>query len=139
MKLNVAVFFGGESVEHEVSVISAHQAIAALNKDKYNVIPIYVSKERKLYYSDKLNDMNFFKDLNKVIAESTQISLASIDNKVTIIPVKHSMFGKKDFGTIDVAIPVMHGTNGEDDGKYAGHGTCYTRFPRNAKSTICWM
>ena len=44
MKLNVAVFFGGESVEHEVSVISAHQAIAALNKDKYNVIPIYVSK-----------------------------------------------------------------------------------------------
>ena len=68
MKLNVAVFFGGESVEHEVSVISAHQAIAALNKDKYNVIPIYVSKERKLYYSDKLNDMNFFKDLNKVIA-----------------------------------------------------------------------
>lgn len=114
MKLNVAVFFGGESVEHEVSVISAHQAIAALNKDKYNVIPIYVSKERKLYYSDKLNDMNFFKDLNKVIAESTQISLASIDNKVTIIPVKHSMFGKKDFGTIDVAIPVMHGTNGED-------------------------
>ena len=114
MKLNVAVFFGGESVEHEVSVISAHQAIAALNKDKYNVIPIYVSKERKLYYSEKLNDMNFFKDLNKVIAESTQISLASIDNKVTIIPVKHSMFGKKDFGTIDVAIPVMHGTNGED-------------------------
>ncbi len=114
MKLNVAVFFGGESVEHEVSIISAHQAIAAFNKDKYNIIPIYVSKERKLYYSEKLNDMNFFKNLNTVVSESTQVTLVSIDNKVTIIPVKHSLFQKKELGTIDVAIPVMHGTNGED-------------------------
>ena len=37
MKLNTAVFFGGESVEHEVSIISAHQAIEALDKEKYNV------------------------------------------------------------------------------------------------------
>ncbi len=114
MKLNVAVFFGGESVEHEVSIISAHQAISALNKDKYNVIPIYVSKERKLYYSEKLFDISFFKNLTQVTQESTQITLVSLDNKVTMIPVKHSLFQKKELGTIDVAIPVMHGTNGED-------------------------
>jgi D-alanine-D-alanine ligase len=114
MKLNVAVFFGGESVEHEVSIISAHQGISALDKEKYNVIPIYVSKERKLYYSEKLNDMSFFKDLNKVVSESTQITLANIDNKVRILPVKHSLFGKKELGTIDVVIPIMHGTNCED-------------------------
>ena len=35
MKLNVLVFFGGESVEHEISVLSAHQAMEALDKDKY--------------------------------------------------------------------------------------------------------
>lgn len=114
MKLNIAVFFGGESVEHEVSIISAHQAMEALDQEKYNVIPIYVAKNRRLYMSDLLNDMKNFKDLNGLISKCTQVTLANVDNKVVILPVKTSLFGKKELGTIDVAIPVMHGTNGED-------------------------
>lgn len=114
MKLNIAVFFGGESVEHEVSIISAHQAIEALDKNKYNVIPVYVSKERKLYVSDLLKDMSNYKDLKHLISQCTQVSIASEDNRVVIRPVKTSLFGRKELGTIDVAIPVMHGTNGED-------------------------
>ena len=111
MKLNIAVFFGGESVEHEVSIISAHQAI---DKNKYNVIPVYVSKERKLYVSDLLKDMSNYKDLKHLISQCTQVSITSEDNRVVIRPVKPSLFGPKELGTIDVAIPVMHGTNGED-------------------------
>ena len=114
MKLNIAVFFGGESVEHEVSIISAHQAIEALDKNKYNVIPVYVSKERKLYVSDLLKDMSNYKDLKHLISQCTQVSITSEDNRVVIRPVKTSLFGPKELGTIDVAIPVMHGTNGED-------------------------
>lgn len=114
MKLNIAVFFGGESVEHEVSIISAHQAIEALDKNKYNVIPVYVSKERKLYVSDLLKDMSNYKDLKQLISQCTQVSITSEDNRVVIRPVKPSLFGPKELGTIDVAIPVMHGTNGED-------------------------
>lgn len=114
MKLNIAVFFGGESVEHEVSIISAHQAIEALDKNKYNVIPVYVSKERKLYVSDLLKDMSNYKDLKQLISQCTQVSITSEDNRVVIRPVKPSLFGRKELGTIDVAIPVMHGTNGED-------------------------
>ena len=114
MKLNIAVFFGGESVEHEVSIISAHQAIEALDKNKYNVIPVYVSKERKLYVSDLLKDMSNYKDLKQLISQCTQVSITSEDNRVVIRPVKVSLFGRKELGTIDVAIPVMHGTNGED-------------------------
>ena len=114
MKLNIAVFFGGESVEHEVSIISAHQAIEALDKNKYNVIPVYVSKERKLYVSDLLKDMSNYKDLKHLISQCTQVSITSEDNRVVIRPVKPSLFGHKELGTIDVAIPVMHGTNGED-------------------------
>ena len=114
MKLNIAVFFGGESVEHEVSIISAHQAIEALDKNKYNVIPVYVSKERKLYVSDLLKDMSNYKDLKHLISQCTQVSITSEDNRVVIRPVKPSLFGPKELGTIDVAIPVMHGTNGED-------------------------
>ena len=114
MKLNIAVFFGGESVEHEVSIISAHQAIEALDKNKYNVIPVYVSKERKLYVSDLLKDMSNYKDLKHLISQCTQVSITSENNRVVIRPVKPSLFGPKELGTIDVAIPVMHGTNGED-------------------------
>ena len=114
MKLNIAVFFGGESVEHEVSIISAHQAIEALDKNKYNVIPVYVSKERKLYVSDLLKDISNYKYLKHLISQCTQVSITSEDNRVVIRPVKPSLFGPKELGTIDVAIPVMHGTNGED-------------------------
>lgn len=114
MKLNIAVFFGGESVEHEVSIISAHQAIEALDKNKYNVIPVYVSKERKLYVSDLLKDISNYKDLKHLISQCTQVSITSEDNRVVIRPVKPSLFSPKELGTIDVAIPVMHGTNGED-------------------------
>lgn len=114
MKLNVAVFYGGESVEHEVSIISAHQAMNALDKEKYNVLPIYVSKDQKMYYSEQLRDMNFNKNLKAVVEQCPQITIATIDNHIVIQPIKRSLFGKKILNTIDVAIPVMHGTNGED-------------------------
>jgi len=114
MKLNVAVFFGGESVEHEVSIISAHQAMEAMDENKYHIIPVYVAKDRRLYCSDLLRDMKNFKDLNALKNQCTQVSIVSEDNKVIIKPVKTKLFGAKDLGTIDVAIPVMHGTNGED-------------------------
>ena len=114
MKLNTAVFFGGESVEHEVSIISAHQAIAAMDPDRYNVIPVYVAKNRKLYVGEALNDIANFKNLNTLIESCTQVTIVLEDSHVVIKPVKSSLFGKKDLGTIDVAIPVMHGTNGED-------------------------
>ena len=114
MKLNVGVFFGGESVEHEVSIISAHQAMEALDKNKYNVIPVYITKGRKLFVGEDLWDMNNYKDLKALENKLTQVSLVLEDNKVVIKPVKASLFSKKELGTIDVAIPVMHGTNGED-------------------------
>lgn len=114
MKLNVAVFFGGESVEHEVSIISAQQAIAALDAEKYNIIPVYIAKDRKMYVSELLNDIRNFRDLRDLTARCTQITIARIDSRAVILPVKSSLFGRRELGTIDVAIPVMHGTNGED-------------------------
>ena len=48
MKLKVGVFFGGKSVEHEVSIITALQAIENMDKEKYDVLPIYISKDNKI-------------------------------------------------------------------------------------------
>lgn len=114
MKLNVGVFFGGETVEHEVSIISAHQAIEALDKEKYNVIPVYIAKNRKIYVGEELNDIANYKNINTLLEKLTQVTFVIEDNKVVIKPVKTGLFSKKELGTIDVAIPVMHGTNGED-------------------------
>ena len=114
MKLKVAVFFGGESVEHEVSIISAQQAMEALDRQKYEVYPIYITKDRKFYFSNLLNDIESFKDLNSLTSRCTQVTLAQNNNQVVVLPVKGKLFSSKPLTTIDVALPVVHGTNGED-------------------------
>ncbi len=71
MKTNVAVFFGGRSVEHEISVISALQAINAFDQSKYNVIPIYISKQGRWYTGSELLDIRNYKDM-KALAERSE-------------------------------------------------------------------
>ncbi len=119
MKLNVAVIFGSETVEHEVSVISAHQAMEALDPEKYDIYPVYVSKDRRFYYSEALRSMESYRDLSKIPSLSRQVTFAVVDNRTVILPVKSGMFGRKEIAAIDVAVPVMHGTFGED-GMIAG-------------------
>lgn len=114
MKLNIAVFFGGESVEHEVSIISAHQAMDALDSEKYQVIPVYIAKDRRLYCSPLLRDMNNFRDIPSLLSKCTQVDLVQDNNRVVIQPVHTALFHRKEITPVDVAIPVMHGTNGED-------------------------
>ncbi len=113
MKINVAVMFGGRSVEHEVSIISGLQAIEALDKNKYNAIPIYISKESELYSDESLFDIETYKDLNALVNKVPAVYLYKEKQKVYMSPLKQKMFSKK-ADVIDVVIPVMHGTNGED-------------------------
>ena len=63
MKISVGVLFGGNSVEHEVSVISASQAMHALDKEKYAVVPIYITKDCKFYTGEALFDIAKYKDI----------------------------------------------------------------------------
>ena len=56
MKIKVGVIFGGESVEHEVSIISAMQAINKLDLEKYEVVPIYITKEILTYENNQESD-----------------------------------------------------------------------------------
>ena len=118
MKTNIGVFFGGRSTEHEISVISANQAMAAIDREKYDVTPIYISKEGKWYTGDKLTDVRNFRDLNALIKECREVYMRPIYGDTNLYPVK---VVKKLFGDgaapvahLDVAIPVLHGSNGED-------------------------
>jgi D-alanine-D-alanine ligase len=115
MKINLAVLFGGRSVEHEVSVISAVQAMASMNKEKYNIIPVYMTKKSEFYTSEKMFDINSFKDIPALLAESTEcVFVRSSEGKVQLQRLKTKMFGSNVITDIDIAFPIVHGTNVED-------------------------
>ncbi len=114
MKINLAVLFGGKSVEHEVSVISAVQAMASINQEKYNIIPVYMTKENEFYTGEKLMDINSFKDIPALLKECTECIMLRSEGKVQLIRQKMKKFGSNVISDIDVAFPIVHGTNVED-------------------------
>ena len=113
MKLNCLVLFGGESVEHEISVLTAHQAIENLDKDKYEIIPVYISKNSEFYTGELLKDLANFGNLDELCAKCTKIVFYQKDGQAYFKALKTSLFDKSET-RIDVALPCVHGTNGED-------------------------
>lgn len=116
MKTNVAVFFGGRSVEHEISVISALQAIHAFDADKYNVIPVYISKQGRWYTGPELLEVRNYRDMKKLTAHATEVYMRPEFGDYSLYRAEGNMWGKKApvVARLDVSVPVLHGTNGED-------------------------
>lgn len=114
MKIKLGVFFGGKTVEHEISIITANQAITSLNKDKYEIIPIYISKTGKMYTGEKLFDLKEYRDLDKLIKSCEEVVCVNNGNKVNVLRVNNKLFSNNVLNTIEIAFPIMHGTNGED-------------------------
>ena len=116
MKTTIAVFFGGRSTEHEISVISANQAINAIDRDKYNVVPIYISKEGAWYTGDCLLDLQRYRNLSQLLKESEAVYMRPIYGDYNLYYSQpKGLFGKKNVAAkIDVVLPVLHGANGED-------------------------
>ena len=63
MKIKIGVFFGGNSVEHEVSIITALQAIENIDRNKYDIVPIYITKENKMYCGNFIGDIIQYKNI----------------------------------------------------------------------------
>ena len=108
-KIRVGLFFGGRSAEHEVSVVSALQAYENINKEKYEVIPIYVDKTGHFFTGHKFLDIKNYKDVQSLLFSSTQIVPA---NRTGGGFLKQGFFKK--FEPLDVAFPLFHGSFGED-------------------------
>lgn len=126
-KLALGLFFGGKSTEHEISIITANQVLNNLNKNKYDIIPIYVSKNGDFYTNSKFNDVKNFKDINYLLLSSTKIDLVRNRNRVGIL--KEGFF--RNFTPIDIAFPAFHGAYGEDgciQGLFETLGIPYTGF-----------
>ncbi|MBQ2237034.1 MAG: D-alanine--D-alanine ligase [Clostridia bacterium] len=114
MKINIAVFYGCRSVEHEVSIISAVQAMRAINRDKYDVTPVYVTKEGEMYTGDCLFSIEEYRNLPELFKKCDKVYFVRSGEKVVMKYENSGLFSKKKERSIDVAFPVVHGTNCED-------------------------
>lgn len=116
MKTNVAVFFGGRSVEHEISVISALQAINAFNKDKYNVVPVYITKEGRWYTGESLLEISNYKDMKGLVEKCDEVFMRPEYGDYNLYKVSKGLLSRKNpvVSELHVVVPVLHGTNGED-------------------------
>ncbi len=114
MKPTLAVFFGGMSVEHEISVISAVQAMRSVSRDKYDLLPLYITKEGDFYTGENLTDIGEYKNLPGLLAACTKVYITKEDG-VSVYPAVTGRFKKREpLAKIDFAFPVVHGTNCED-------------------------
>ena len=121
MKTNIGVFFGGRSTEHEISVISASQAMNAIDRTLYDITPIYITKGGQWYTGEALMEVSNYRDVPALLHRCTPVYMRPIYGDTALYTDVSSMFGTKvkKVATLDVIIPVLHGANGED-GSFQG-------------------
>jgi hypothetical protein len=118
MKWNIAVMFGGGSVEHEVSVISGIQAIMHLDKEKYNVVPVYITKDSEMYAGPDVGNIEAYRDIPGLLKRSQRVFFFREAGEVYLLP--YPMKRKTKGTRIDLVLPVVHGKKVED-GTLAGY------------------
>lgn len=116
--IKVGVIFGGESVEHEVSIITAVQAMNFIDEKKYEIVPIYINKERNWYTGEALREMSSYKDLSLIPSLAKEVVLTKKGDEF-VLQKKNGLF-KGVVNTIDVAFPIVHG-KGVEDGSLSGY------------------
>lgn len=111
MKLNVGVIFGGKSLEHEMSIISAIQAMNNMDTDKYEITPIFITKDREWYTGGCLRFIDTYKDLDLLKRYTKKVILINKDGRYIL---QTNGFIKKEVCELHLAFPIMHGSFGED-------------------------
>lgn len=109
--IKLGVIFGGESVEHEVSIISAVQAMNKMDSSKYEIIPIYITKDKEWYTGEMLKDIEIYQDLSLLKRYAKNVVL--IRKKGRFILQSQGFF-KREIKELDLVFPIVHGTNMED-------------------------
>ena len=111
MKMKVGVIFGGTTVEHEISIISAVQAMRHLDVEKYEIIPIYISKDHTWYTGKMLMDINIYQEFDHLKRYAKKVVLY---NKDGVFALQTTGIFKRVIAEIDIALPIVHGNKAED-------------------------
>lgn len=112
----VAVLFGGRSVEHDVSIVTGHQVMDAFPKDRYDVVPVYITRDGKWFTGESLRKLDNFKDDNITAQDGVVSCILSSDvrHHGLILNPMAGRFSKSEIKRLDVVFPAIHGTHGED-------------------------
>jgi D-alanine-D-alanine ligase len=118
-RLRIGILFGGRSGEHEVSLISAASVISALDPEKYEAVPIGISKDGRWLAGTAAHKMlppfaegaHGKPALGEVLRTGESVMLSADPNVAALVPVSNS---RADALRVDVVFPVLHGTFGED-------------------------
>lgn len=111
MKKTIALIFGGDSLEHEISIISTSRVLKALDFDKYNVLLVYLDKENNIYFTNNVKVMDLFINPLKAMTKMKKGFICKEDKQ----PIIKSGFKVCRF---DIALPIIHGRGIEDGTLY---------------------
>ena len=114
MKIRIAMIWGGKSVEHEVSVISGIQAFKAMDADKYEIIPVYMTKDNDMYTGKELGEIASYSDIPALIKAAQRVIMVNEGGRFYLSPYPLKLIGAAKPIEFDMAFPVVHGTNVED-------------------------
>lgn len=112
MKIKLGVLFGGPTTEHEISVITALQAIEHIDSEKYEVVPIYIDKNREWYTGSDLLKIENYKDTKMLLSGLVNVVLYN-KNGEFVLQRKNGLF-KSVVKKVDIVMPLVHGYNMED-------------------------
>lgn len=113
--IQLGVLFGSRSVEHEISIITALQAIHHLKASgKYSVTPIYISKEGDWYTGGALDQIESYKNLNTAMQGAQKVTPVRQNGRVALLKSPLSKLKNNVVAEIDLAFPILHGSYGED-------------------------
>ena len=114
MKPRIAFVFGGNSVEHEISIITGLQAFHAFSSEKYDAFVLYLTKDNKMYVGKDLENIEEYKNVDVLLKKSKRVELIKKDNGAKLVTFPPSRFGKMEEFEINMAMMCVHGTNVED-------------------------
>ncbi len=117
MKLKIGVIFGGKSLEHELSIITALQAMDNIDTEKYEIIPIYITKDLTWYSSGCLRYIDSFNNFNLIEKYATKVNLI---NKKGRFILQTTGLIKRELAELHLVIPMVHG-RGTEDGTIQGY------------------
>jgi D-alanine-D-alanine ligase len=115
-KTTVGVIFGSRSVEHDVSIVTAQQVMQALKPDKYDVVPIYITRDGEWVTGPGLRDLKTFQtdDISEMMGMKDTLISPSTSHHGMITPPVSGLFARNQLRRLDVVFPVVHGSHGED-------------------------
>ena len=131
---NIAIIFGGKSVEHDISIITALQMMEQMKK-KYNLFPVYIKTNGQMCTADNLMEKETFLDYENKVKNEQEVLLPFGKNKILVLKkgkIKRTI-------SPEIALLCCHGGNGENgclQGTLEMADICYTS-PNHYSSALC--